>query len=112
MRPAQQILLPLKRQCAARCAYPATGALAVMAIRRYQLTHNELPDSLQTAVKDAGMQVVPLDPYSGKQLKYAVINGAPAVYSIGSDLKDDNGIVDATFSGPFEPGDYIFRMPQ
>ncbi len=81
-----------------------------IAIRRWQLTHNGANSDLATMCKAAGMTDVPIDPYSGKALKLAVVAGEPVVYSVGKDEQDDKGLKDADL-GRKPAGDYLFPLP-
>jgi hypothetical protein len=84
------------------------GVQCLTAVRRYALTHNTLPESLEVAVREAGLQAVPVDPYSGGPMHYKVIDGKPVVYSIGPDRKDDGGEKDWD-NGQWK-GDFIYRI--
>jgi hypothetical protein len=85
------------------------GTQCLLAVKRYQLSHGKLPENLADATKDASMKDMPLDPYDGQPMKYAVLDGQPVVYSIGLDKKDDGGRVDWGWDTQ-KPGDYIFRI--
>jgi len=52
---------------------------------------------------------VPIDPYSGKPLRMAIVDGEPVIYSIGKDGRDDGGRIDSR--GDRSPGDQVFRLP-
>lgn len=80
----------------------------LVALRRYELAHKKLPATLEEAVREAGLDAVPLDPHSGEPLKYVVRDGKPIVYSVGSDQVDDQARRDWKFGE--QPGDFIFRM--
>ena len=54
------------------------------------------------------MKDVPADPYDGKPVRLAVVEGQPAVYSVGRDGKDDGGQKDSKFD--VQPGDLIYRL--
>ncbi len=87
------------------------GAILLTAVRRYQLQHGKLPELLQTAAKEVGLDAVPLDPYDPEEgpMRYSIVNGKPVVYSIGPDGKDDGGMVDWNFGR--QPGDILFTIP-
>lgn len=78
------------------------------AVRRYALAHGSLPVDLAVACREAGMQSVPTDPYSGNAMLYKIIDGKPIVYSVGKDRKDDGGEMDWNYGRTL--GDFIFRM--
>jgi hypothetical protein len=84
------------------------GGQALIAVRRYVLAHGAPPADLETATREAGLAAVPIDPFSGQPMRYKILNGKPIVYSIGSDQKDDGGLVESF--GPPIPGDMVFRV--
>ena len=84
------------------------GTIALIAVQRWRLVHGSLPENLEEAVRETGIQGVPIDPYSNGPLRYRVIGGEPVIYSVGSDQKDDGGTVD--WKGDTQPGDFIFRI--
>lgn len=85
------------------------AAQCLTAVRRWQLTHEGAsPDNLAAACKAAGLKSVPIDPYDAKPMRLAQVDGAPVVYSIGKDGRDDGGKVDSAFDT--KPGDQIFRL--
>ena len=55
------------------------------------------------------MKAVPTDPYDGRPMRMAVVEGQPVVYSIGKDGRDDGGLKDSKFET--QPGDILFRLP-
>jgi hypothetical protein len=85
----------------------ATQCLIVM--RRWELTHRGLPRALAVAVKEAGLKAIPMDPYDGRPMRTALLEGRPAVYSVGKDGLDDGGLKDSKYDT--QPGDLIYRMP-
>ena len=84
------------------------GTQCLVALRRWQLEHTELPRDLDTVVKDAGMPAVPTDPFSDQPLRMTVVKGKPVVYSVGPDGKDDKALFE--WKGGRQPGDLIFRL--
>lgn len=85
----------------------ATECFVVM--RRWQLTHRGLPRALAVAAREAGLKAVPTDPYDGKPLRMAVLDGQPVVYAVGKDGRDDGAQKDSRYDTL--PGDLIYRMP-
>jgi hypothetical protein len=82
----------------------------LVALRRWQLTHQGLHRSLESIVKEAGLKAVPIDPYDGKPMRLAVIGGEPVIYSVGKDGKDDGGLKDS--DRDMRPaGDLLYRLP-
>ncbi|WP_437185865.1 hypothetical protein SH668x_002988 [Planctomicrobium sp. SH668] len=67
------------------------ATLCLTAIRRYQIVHGHLPETIGEAIKEAGIFEAPLDPFSGQPFLYLIRDGMPVVYSIGPDQKDDGG---------------------
>jgi hypothetical protein len=96
----------------ARATAGATTVLRAMeclvAIRRWQLSHRELPRDLASVVRGARLKHVPADPYDGRPLRLVVLDGEPAVYSVGKDGKDDGGQTDS--NNDKQPGDLIYRL--
>jgi hypothetical protein len=85
------------------------GTQCLIALRRWQLEHKELPKDMATLIKAAGMKAVPIDPYSDQPLLMTVLDGAPVIYSVGPDGKDDKALVVWDLA-PGHPGDYVFRL--
>ncbi len=85
------------------------GTQCLIAVRRYILVHDELPADLTTAVTEAGLKEIPLDPFDNKPMRYKILNDKPVVYSIGPDLKDDGATVEWKGGGK-SPGDLIYRI--
>ncbi|MHC5542552.1 hypothetical protein ACYOEI_30370, partial [Singulisphaera rosea] len=54
------------------------------------------------------LEAIPADPFDGKPLRLAVIDGEPVIYSIGRDGRDDGGLVDSRNDS--RPGDLTFRF--
>jgi hypothetical protein len=89
------------------------AATTALAVERFRRAHgNALPDTLEALVP-AYLPAVPSDPFDGKPLRfsrYGARHGhSYAVYSVGSDRKDDGG-VDWTSSNPKprNPRDIVF----
>jgi hypothetical protein len=80
---------------------------ALLAIARYRLDHGgSLPSSLATLVPGY-LPAVPVDPFDGANLRYDAARGL--LWSIGTDLADNNGPVPAPDSSPLAvPGVWIF----
>jgi hypothetical protein len=91
-----------------RAETTSRGTQCLVALRRWQLQHEELPKDLDTLVKAAGMSGVPIDPYSDQPLRMTVIEGEPVIYSVGLDAKDDKALSDWQYGQ--QPGDFIFRL--
>jgi len=64
-------------------------AIAI-ALELYRREHGALPERLDQLVP-RWLPTVPLDPFDGQPLRYAVRDGVAHVWSIGADRKDDDG---------------------
>jgi len=93
----------LRSQAALHCTE------CLIALRRWQLSHRELPPDLDALIKAAGMTAVPVDPYSDQPMRMTLIQGTPVIYSVGPDGKDDKALKVWNLR-PGEPGDYVFRL--
>ena len=65
-------------------------AQAAIAVQRYRLASDRIPETLKDLVPDY-LESVPLDPFDGKELRYKKLETGYVIYSIGEDLSDDNG---------------------
>lgn len=81
----------------------------LLALRRYELTHGTLPPTLDVATKEAGIQQISSDVYSGTPLKFILKNGKALIYSVGKDRHDDGGLTDWEWGQ--KPGDFLFSLP-
>lgn len=82
---------------------------SLLAIRRFELLHARVPESLASAFDDAGLGKVPDDPFAAQPLKLRFRDGTIYVYSTGSDGKDDNAELDWDWGR--QPGDFFLQMP-
>jgi len=96
------------REATTRVATNLAAVQMLVALRRYELTHGHLPESLDVAAAETSLGKVPLDSFSGQPLRYALVSGKPTVYSTGKDLKDDGGQADWQYGR--QPGDYLFTL--
>ena len=55
----------------------------LIALRRWQLAHRGSPADLAAAIKGTSLKAVPIDPYDGKPMRLAMLDGEPVVYSVG-----------------------------
>ena len=85
------------------------AAQCLVALRLWTSRSKGVPTDLATMVKAAGLPSVPIDPYSGKPVRMAIIDGEPVIYSVGKDGRDDGGRIDS--DSDRKPGDQIFRLP-
>jgi hypothetical protein len=63
---------------------------AALAVQRYRLSADKLPDKLADLVP-MYLESVPKDPFNGNELRYKRLEPGFVIYSIGDDLSDDNG---------------------
>lgn len=66
------------------------AARSAVAIERYRLAHNRLPESI-TDLIPAHLETVPTDPFDGRPLRYRKRNPGYVVYSVGPDGTDNGG---------------------
>ncbi len=66
------------------------NAQVVIAIERYRLANNKLPDQL-TDLVPTFLPSVPTDPFDGKPLRYKTLTKGYVVYSVGDDREDNGG---------------------
>ena len=74
---------------ATRCEVDLRATAIVCALTGYSHVHGEPPVRLEQLVPDF-MPAVPLDPFDGKPLRYRREVAGWVVWSVGSDMKDDN----------------------
>ena len=65
-------------------------AQVALAIQRYRLSTNSIPDKL-TDLVPVYLEAVLRDPFDGNELRYKKLHAGFVVYSIGEDLSDDGG---------------------
>ena len=93
-----------------------TALVTVLAIKRYQKDNGALPESLAEVVDKGYLKTLPLDPYSDGQLIYKKTEGDFILYSVGSNMVDDN---EQVFRHPYgerkgkvkqlaDEGDWVF----
>ncbi len=63
---------------------------AALAVERYRVTKGSLPMSLSELAPEF-LDDVPLDPYTGRTLRYERLQSGFVVYSVGEDGHDDGG---------------------
>jgi hypothetical protein len=86
-------------------------AQGLIALRRWQLGHAAaVPPSLEAAAKAAGLPSGPVDPYDGRPIRFASVDGQPTVYSVGQDGRDDGGRIDNARTP--DSGDVLLRLPK
>ncbi len=81
--------------------------VAAVAMRRYRLDHGQYPQSLEALVP-AYLMAVPNDPCAPGPIRLIQTEQGPAVYSIGTDLTDDQA---TPFEKQMEKGDIVVVLP-
>jgi len=66
-------------------------AMLAVAIERYRLAHEILPENLDDLVPEC-IEAIPLDPFDGKPLRFKKQEKGYVVYSVGLNQADDGGI--------------------
>ncbi len=66
-------------------------ARAMLAVERYWLKYNKLPESTTELVGDY-LEAVPIDPFDGQPLRYKRLEKGYIVYSVGEDQEDNGGV--------------------
>lgn len=82
-----------------------------VAIERYRLVYDRLPDQLAD-LTPSFLESVPIDPFDGQPLRYQRLDAGYVVYSVGLNLKDDGGADPLPKRDSRLTGDIIFRLEQ
>lgn len=89
------ILLPALGKAASAhetTAQTRDATLVLLALARYRLDHGRYPDSLEALLPDY-LTEIPPDRFDGGPIKYRLNeDGAPLLYSVGSNRADDGGV--------------------
>jgi len=88
-------------------------ARTAVAIERYRLANGSYPEELEL-LKPKFFTRLPLDPFTGKPLKYRRDPmGGYSLYSVGCDRADDGGAPESSSRSESEPprGDVVWRQP-
>lgn len=91
MRAQHQQMLSFLRNSAKNYAAICTVLQGHLAIRRFQLDQNRLPESLDELVPDY-LPAVLMDPFSDKPLVYRRQDDRYLLYSVGQNQIDDGGV--------------------
>jgi hypothetical protein len=87
------IAIPNGARAASTCVRNETRrrlTVTAIALERYKLRHGTPPSELAALVPQF-LSAVPLDPMSGKPLRYRLNTGGFVLYSVGEDGRDDDG---------------------
>lgn len=109
LRDVTQTATAIRRevQCVAQVEVAATA----LAVERYRLAHQRLPETLDQLVP-AYVTAVPADPFDGAPLRYKRLDRGFLVYSVGEDGRDDGGREEPPreTKKPSETWDLVFRI--
>lgn len=112
-RLVSKLVLPSKISVLYPIAAQTQAHLTVfaIAIRRYQLAHGELPDSLAELHEQLAGKAPPPDLFNGQPLHYRKVNDTEyLLYSIGTNFTDDGG--SATDRRILKSADIVWPMPE
>lgn len=70
------------------------GVKTIIALRKYELINGMPPDEIHALIPDY-LQILPIDPFNGKTIKYSEKNRW--VYSVGINFEDNGGSKDAYY---------------
>jgi hypothetical protein len=96
------------QEAVARGEAQLAGVQSLLALRRFEIEHGYLAETLEEAVAETALATVPVDAFSGQPMRYVVSGEKLTVYSTGKDLKDDGGQTDWKYGE--QPGDFLFAM--
>lgn len=89
-------------------------AATAIAIKRYQVRFNKLPNNLVQLVPDF-LPYLPIDPMDEKPLRYSVNSrGQMSLYSVGDDGSDDHGdpsMPDSLYKNICAGKDWVWPIP-
>ena len=88
------------------------SARTVLAIERYRLATNALPDTLDALVP-AFLAAVPIDPYDGAPVRFKHTGDGYLVSCLSADCEDDGGRerrLDGDEPEPWEDADLVFAV--
>ena len=77
------------RKNAIRAELDLTASEIVCALKAYEITNSKPPEQLVDLVPTF-LPSIPIDPFDGKPLRYRSDGTTWVIWSVGSDLKDDN----------------------
>lgn len=87
------------------------GTMIVLAIHAHHARHQAWPTTLAKIDPELGLgnlDATRIDPYSGDDFKYKLVDAKPLLYSIGADSRDDQGRHDPKWGESSGGGDYVF----
>ncbi len=84
------------------------GTLCLVAMRRWQLDRGTPPTDLKASLKAAGINEIPIDPFTDEPLRTAMSDGKLVVYSVGPDGSDEGGRMPYDYDK--KQGDLVFQL--
>jgi len=96
-------------KAAARADAYRRAALVGIAAYRYAVRHGHAPKRLEELVPEF-LATPPRDPFDGNYIRLVQIEQRLVAYSIGPDLKDDDGRI-SSYATRDERGDLLFAVP-
>ena len=78
--------------------------ITVLAILRFNIAKENLPETLDELVSTGYLKAVPSDPYSSGPLVYKLTEDNFKLYSIGKDFSDDGGVIEVVNTARQGPG--------
>jgi hypothetical protein len=88
-----KVMLPAIGKChwsGQRVTLERDAACVAIACEIYRRKTGAWPQSLSDVPRPL-LPRVPIDPFTGKEVLYRLVNGAPVLYSTGNDQDDDGG---------------------
>lgn len=121
-RPVPRILLGMllpafhsPRETSVRADVELQATEVVCALKSYELAHGSPPETLSELIPGL-LRSIPIDPFDGKPLRYRREGMEWVLWSVGSDMKDDNaGWNEYKYRTPNEErsgGDIYFRSTE
>jgi hypothetical protein len=85
-------------------------AQTVLAVKRYELAHGALPETLEALVPQF-LDAVPIDPFNGMPIRFKSKDSQFVIYSVGEDGQDNLGLP-ADTQNQDKPHDLSFTVKQ
>ncbi len=107
---AISIVPPYRKTMAAAQAHVQVAQTA-LALLRHKLAHGAYPTAL-AEIDPAFLPEIPLDPFTGQPLVYRPDGDGFLLYSLGENLKDDNGTEESEDNRKSRSFDIVWRLPR
>lgn len=69
------------------------AAVVALACERFRLEHGDWPDHPDQLTPYLPDGTIPIDPYTGRPLRFSRVEGGLVAYGLGPDLSDDGGLL-------------------